>query len=78
LLAESGFAHVRVRTLPRRAAHYLAVARARGAGVTGSAAWGAPVTRSDRLIQWFEALLSRLGVDVGEEIVVTGTAGERR
>lgn len=77
LLSEAGFSSVSVGTNPRRAAHYCAIARERRRGTTGRAAWDAPISGSDRLVQAAETLLVRLGVDVGEEIVVSATVDER-
>lgn len=77
LLSEAGFSSVSVRTSPRRAAHYCAIARERRRGTTGRAAWDARITGSDRLVQAAETLLVRLGLDVGEEIVVSAAVDER-
>ncbi len=75
LFRDAGFTDVSIRTSGRRAAHYSAIARDRRLGVTGTAAWAATVSRRDRRLQLVETVLARLGVDVGEEIVVSATAG---
>ena len=75
LLAGAGFVDVTIRSSAARAAHYGAIARARRGGATGTGAWEVPLSGRDRLLQAGEAVLVGLGVEVGEEIVVSATAG---
>lgn len=75
LLAGAGFVDIGIRTSADRAAHYCSIARARRRGTTGTQAWGAPLGRVDRLLHATEAILVRLGFEVGEEIVVSAAAG---
>lgn len=74
LLRDAGFTDVRARTSSRRAGHYCAIARVRREGMRGAAAWGATLSRTDRALHLAEAVLVRLGLDLGEEVVVSATA----
>lgn len=74
LLAEAGFHGVKVRTTARRAGHYCAVARARRLGATGTGAWNTPANLASRSLHATAALMVRLGMDVGEETIVSAVA----
>jgi len=74
VLGEAGFDDVHVRTVARRAGHYCSIAHARRLGTTGTAAWNAEATRVGRLLHAVEMLMVRLGLPVGEEIIVSATA----
>lgn len=70
LLYREGFHKVRIRTTPKRASHYSAIARTRMTGIYDAKAWEAEPTVLDHFVHYVESVLVLLGIPVGEEIVV--------
>ena len=70
-LRRIGYADVRVRSLPGRAAHYASISSAYRRGLRGQESWYQTIRASNRALAAVERVGTLLGATVGEELVVS-------